>query len=296
MAPLSSKEICALIVTYNIDRRIFRVVDCIKKQVDHIVIVDNGSQQTTRKYLRRIQVRNPSLKIFWNRKNKGIAAALNQGISYISRLKYRWVLTLDHDSFAFPSMVKELIKGYHQIKEELPKIPIGILAPIPFDQNTRRSLVPLDWPGEFLERSMVISSGSLINIEAFKRVGGFREDFFVYHVDSEFCLRLIRQGYKIFLIKKAKLWHQEGNKIIKRFFWRTVTFYNYSPLAYYYIFRNGIYFARNYAPPEKKWIIQRMFKDLVRIILYDKQRIKSLKLSFKGIFDGWRGKLGQLNL
>jgi len=290
-------SICGLIITYDIDQIIFKVVDSIKNQVNKVLIIDNGSQKKeTLNYLKKIkEEEKEKVTIIFNSENKGIAAALNQGAKYALEKKFKWLLTLDHDSIALPNMVEELLKGYYFLKKSRAGIKIGILAPIPYDYNIKRVLVSLNWPGNICETSMVITSGSLINLEIFKKGIFFNKDFFIYYVDNEFCLRIIQKGYKIFLIKKAKLLHQEGNKQIKRFIHKKVSFSNYSPLAWYYIFRNGIYYIRKYHPPEKIPIIKKTFKDLIKIIFYDQQKIKSLKLSLKGLFDGWHGRLGKLD-
>jgi len=289
-------SICAVVVTYNIDKIIFKTVDSIKNQVGKVLIIDNGSQRReTQDYLEKIKKKEKDkVTIIFNSENKGIAAALNQGAKYALNHNFKWLLTLDHDSVASPNMVEELLKGYFFLKKSQPKTKVGILAPIPYDYNVKKALVSLNWPGNIHEAIMVITSGSLINVQIFKEGIFFNTDLFIYYVDNEFCLQIRRKGYKIFLVKEAKLLHQEGKKEIKRLIYRTVTYHGYAPLANYYIFRNGIYLLKNYSPPEKKWIIRRIIKDFIKILLYDKQRFKSLKFSWKGVLDGWRGRLGQL--
>ena len=287
-------SICGLIITYNVNKIIFKVVDSIKNQVNKVLIIDNGSQkEETRNYLKKIKEKE-KVTIIFNSENKGIAAALNQGAKYALKHNFKWLLTLDHDSVALPNMIEELLRGYYFLKKSQPKTKIGILAPIPYDYNVKKVLVSLNWPGNICETPMVITSGSLINLEIFKKGIFFNENFFIYYVDNEFCLRIRQKGYKIFLVKGAKLLHQEGKKETKRLIYRTVTYHGYTPLADYYIFRNGIYLLKNYSPPEKKLIIRRIIKDIIKILLYDKRRFKSLKFSWKGVLDGWRGRLGQL--
>ncbi len=50
---------------------------------------------------------------------------------------------------------------------------------------------------------LAISSGSLFNLPALKKIGWHNEDYFVDCVDYELCLRARRCGFKIGLIKNA---------------------------------------------------------------------------------------------
>ena len=73
------KNVCACIITYNIDEKINEVVNSIINQVDLVVIVDNASKSDTLEILKKLN-ENDKVHIIFNKVNNGIAIALNQGI------------------------------------------------------------------------------------------------------------------------------------------------------------------------------------------------------------------------
>ena len=62
-------------------------------------------------------------------------------------------------------------------------------------------------------------------------VGLCDPDYFIYHEDSDFCLRVKRAGYKVVYVPEAKLWHKGSSTVGKA-----------SYRGYYYISRNEIRF------------------------------------------------------
>lgn len=86
-------------------------------------------------------------------------------------------------------------------------------------------------------------------------------------------------------MKRAILLHAEGQKELKRILWRNVQFNNYSPIANYYIFRNGIFILKKYMRFDASFlsiIILRIAIDLVKIILYSHDKFNNLKQSSVG--------------
>jgi GT2 family glycosyltransferase len=64
----------------------------------------------------------------------------------------------------------------------------------------------------FEEKLVVITSGNLLKVSAFERIGGFREDLFIDSVDFDFCLRLKKSGYRIMRCNQAILYHSLGER------------------------------------------------------------------------------------
>lgn len=283
---------CAVVVTYEIGSKIFDCVGSVIDQVDEIVIVDNGSGSSTVAALRNLELRS-GVKIIYNPDNLGIACALNQGIEYAIEHGYRWILTLDHDSEATPGMVKKLLQGFLELGDR-----VGIVAARPFDRDTRRFVgIDLDQKEPYAFAKMpVISSGNLIDVGVFERIGFFNENLFVYYVDNEFCLRLLRNGLQIAVCCDAILLHSEGHKTPKRFLWKWVLYDQTSAKAKYYIARNGIFMVLKY-PRAMSFGYEhsrRVISDLFKIFLYDEQPWQKAGYVLRGIRDGIRGRYGAL--
>src|SRR4030095_6760554 len=94
-----ANHVCAVMVTYNGGAIVARSTKAIVEQVDHLIIVDNCSDENTLKRIEDIQRDlNPKVTMILNEQNRGIAAALNQGVKAALSKGFEWILTLDQDS------------------------------------------------------------------------------------------------------------------------------------------------------------------------------------------------------
>jgi len=297
-ANIVKSSVCAIIVTYCIGKDLLRCFDSIENQVDEVVIVDNGADKETVSVLTGLEKVHHNVKIFYNRENLGIATAQNIGVKYAIDKGYTWVLTLDHDSEATPKMVEKLLNVYQTLSRQHVNN-IGIIAANPFEMNIQEHLIPQKlFKGDCEVRQVdrVISSGSLINCHVFKQVGFFNESLFLYYVDDDFCLRCNNHQWKIYVCRSSVLLHREGNRELKKVLWRKCRLRNYGFHERYYISRNTIYMLRNYCKYRKFCyrITRRMCVDILKTILFDKNKSKLMCFTIKGVFDGIMGKYGKL--
>ena len=291
-------RICAVIVTYNIREAIHRCFDSIQNQVGHVVIVDNGSDEFTRRELNRLAA-SDSVTTILNERNEGIARAFNQAVQWARGEGFQWILTLDHDSEATPGMVDKLVQAYVTLQRQGIQN-VGVVGANPFDQNTQlfiRGYHLREGGGMPLEEGDVMSSGSLIQSRVFDVIGFFNEDLFVYYVDVDFCLRVGRGGFRVFVCPEAVLLHKEGSKERRKFFWRHAYYDHRGKHAWYYLTRNTIYMMKKHdlSPSYTYPMVRRICKDHVKILLYDKERFSVLWFSLKGLIDAFRGRFGPLN-
>ena len=59
---------------------------------------------------------------------------------------------------------------------------------------------------------MAIASGSLVKAEVFGVTGFFDEAMFIDYVDTDFCLRLQKNGFKILSVASVLLEHELGQR------------------------------------------------------------------------------------
>lgn len=290
-------QICAAIVTYNIGESLHRCVNAINNQVGHVLIVDNGSGEATRREFEKLAA-SDSVTLILNERNEGLARAYNQAVEWACSKGFQWILTLDHDSEATPGMIDELVRG-HDALQRAGIRNIAIMAASPFDLNSQQHLyypprenggLPL-WDGE------VISSGSLIRLGVFDIVGMFNEDLFIYFVDIDFCKRLVGAGFGAYICPEAVFLHQEGRKKRHKFLWIDRYYDHYGKAARYYITRNTIYVMRKLrlSRSDFKVLIRRLWTDHINILLFDKERLPILWFSLRGLVDGFRCKVGPMD-
>ena len=73
----------------------------------------------------------------------------------------------------------------------------------------------------------------LIKREVIENVGLMHEDYFLYYEELDWCERIRRAGYEIYVEPRAKVYHKESASVGLM-----------SPLKTYYLNRNRIYFMR----------------------------------------------------
>lgn len=290
-------RVCAVIVTYNIGEAIHSCFRAICNQVGHILIIDNGSRESTRQELEKLGA-SDAVTIILNPQNEGLAHAFNQAVQWAKDKEFRWILTLDHDSEATPGMVDKLVEAYTTLDHQGIHN-VGVVGANPFDRNVELFFQyhPRPNGGPPMEDEEVISSGSLIRLSVFDVIGPFNEDLFMYYVDTDFCMRLARGGFRVYVCPEAVLLHQEGSRRRRRFLWVNANYDHYGKIARYYLTRNTIYMIRNHPVSSEDiyWMLRRNCKDHAKILLFDRERFSILWYSVRGLLDGLRGKVGPLN-
>jgi rhamnosyltransferase len=300
--PHGFPPVACVMVTFEIGRAVLSVIEAILPQVDRVFIVDNGSGGETQVALRDIEVSHPEhVEVIRNGENLGIAAALNIGIRRAFEQGHAWILTLDHDSVAAPDMVENLFRTYDEVAESNP----GILSPTHIDGSTGRKyrypvfgrflfrhVTPTDHP---LSCSFCIGSGSLIPKRVFETAGLFLEEYFVYAVDTEFCRRVLRHGYSIFISEKATLVHREGGGRKADLGIVQLRTPDWSAGSLYYIFRNVIHDIRT--NPVFSWRVHEglfLARALITLLLANPPDRKTRWAAVRrGISEGIKGRLGK---
>ena len=64
--------------------------------------------------------------------------------------------------------------------------------------------------------TMVITSGSLLRIEAWDDCGRFDEALFIDYVDTDFCLKCLARGWQIAVSAGGRMTHQLGSRERRR--------------------------------------------------------------------------------
>lgn len=94
----NNPNFCVLIPTYNNERTLKRVIDGVLAQTQSIIIINDGSTDSTttilKDYVNLEQIQLP--------KNKGKGNALREGFKKATELQYDYAITIDSDGQHFP--------------------------------------------------------------------------------------------------------------------------------------------------------------------------------------------------
>lgn len=282
---LLNNDICAIIVSYDCDKNIINCINSIEKQVASIVVVDNGSSSSSKEVLEEIIKRG--INIIYNEDNMGIAYALNQGVTYAKEKKYKWVLTLDQDSTATEAMISKMLNVYSSL-DDYYKDKVVSIVPSHVEQSSYKESEAVNGSSSYEEILTDITSGNLVKLDVFDDIGYYNEKMFIDLVDHEFCLRLRSKGFVIIRVKDSILLHNLGNTNVRKLFSKTVYSTNHSPIRRYYITRNRNYIWNKYEEFYPEWVKhdkKSALKDFVIILLYEKSKLKKVKMILKGYLD-----------
>lgn len=305
-------RITSITVAFNSDPiRLARQLVALCDQVDKIIIVDNGSVPSVKSGLNQPEIAAmlanvPHIDFIALSENGGIASGFNVGVEAARKQGAEFVLLLDHDSVPAADMVSKLVAGYQQAAAES-ELPVAAVGPRIVDSRDAHEypFIRLGWFRNLHMRCAVslekliacdflISSGSLIAISAFDKIGGFDEALFIDSVDLEWCFRARNVEFLLFGVCEAKLDHRLGDH--RRVVLNKIFLVVHSPLRIYYITRNRILlYWRRHVP--LKWKLKdmlRMAAKFAAIMLFVAPRLEYLHMTLLAIRDGLANRGGRL--
>ena len=278
MEEIKHMDISAGIVIFNPDiNRLKENISAVIVQCAHVYLVDNGSNNIDEVKKLLNQYNHSKVSVLCNMENQGIAKALNQLASEAQKGGFDWILTLDQDSVAPSNIIEEFEKYTNNLNT-------GMLCPVICDRNKG---VVVEAKDNYKEIDECITSGSLLNIKAWRKIGGFDESMFIDGVDFDICYRLRKNGYKILCIQSVVLLHELGRIVYHRFIFWKVLVKNHSAFRKFYIARNTVYLARKEHTNIIKAILQNV-KHFLIVVCYEDDKWKKSKKILQGTIDGFK--------
>lgn len=282
-------RVCAVVVTYHPSPSILQNIRKAAVEFDGLVVVDNGSHTHELSPLRTLS-RELGFELVENAANVGIAEAMNQGVRWAKSQNYGWALLFDQDSGTSTGFVDAMLKAWHvhPQREKIacvypryahPLLGYTQLAPAATDGSTM-------W---------CMTSGALMPIWVFDRIGWFASDFFIDWVDVEYCFRMRKAGYLIIEAPEAVLLHDPGRSAPASFlgwrFWPS----HHSAARRYYMSRNRVVVLRKYFFTFPLCTAKAMYiglRDTAKCFLGETDRLQKLRSVFLGTWDGLIGNMG----
>jgi GT2 family glycosyltransferase len=251
-----------------------------------LYVVDNASSDDTLQGLSKYK--DPRIVLIPNQTNVGVAEGNNTGIRAALRDSCGLILLINNDTVFEADLLQKLVEGLqkHRCEMIVPKILFfdkpdtiwcaggyfsalrGTSGHFGFGKN-------VDDPRFDDSRAISYSPTCcmLIEHEVFDRIGLMDENYFVYHDDTDFCLRACRGGVRLFYLPSAQILHKVGSltglnsSFTIRFASRNHVYLilkHYSPLQVwfycsgYYIFNlwKYMFLLRS---PKSFWMAQRAF-------------------------------------
>ncbi len=219
-------SIAAVIPLYNGAKFIEQAIRSVLSQTlqpEELIVVDDGSTDEGASIVARLANENPVIRLL-HKPNGGQSSARNFGVRHA---KSNLIALLDQDDLWYANHLERLAGPFHRRRG----IPLGwVWSDLDEVDETgglisRRLLRRLDKNTAkttleqcLKENMFILPSASLIDREAFEKVGGFDERLSGYE-DDDFFLRLFRAGYdNVFLDEPLSQWriHRSSSSHLAR--------------------------------------------------------------------------------
>lgn len=216
---MSNIKVSINILNYNTFEKSRICIDsCLKqKGIDYVVIlIDNHSSDDSFQKLKEFY--GDRINYLENKENYGFAKGNNIGVDYCKNQGYRYTLLLNSDTELIGNnLVKKMVEVMESNND------CAVVAPTIFDVTSKgRFMHPNDSfylkllrYGKVIPKNIVISdeletmseahgSALLVDNDAFLKVGGFPEHYFMYGEEGCFAKKILWEGKRIYWWKNSE--------------------------------------------------------------------------------------------
>lgn len=261
----------------------------------NVVVVDNSNEAETSLHER---LRAEGMHLIFNRNRGGLAGAYNRGAECLLARNCDVLFLLDQDTEIDSSFFTGMMEAAAALGTEEfligPKIyEINLKKCMAVFPPEKRFPLPVRIDGKttgMIPTLCVISSGSAFSAAAYRRLGAFREDYFIECVDVEYSLRAASQNVPVYM--NAGVTIQQTTGKIERHGKLFTT--NHAAWRRYYGARNAVHCLRLY---RSRWSLHWLVMPIVLYwascaLLFDRDKLRKLAAIACGYCDGLLNRLG----
>ena len=218
--PVSTHMLTAVIVTYNSAKVLPTCMDALYRdpRVAHVVVSDNASADDTRALVR---AKFPAATLLAHARNLGFGVANNRALE---KVETPYALLTNPDAVLAPGAAAQLLAAAERYPDA------AIIAPLLTDAkgNPRASFKTNVFHRERHRGKFHAPEGDvcaeflsgavwLVRMDAWRALGGFDENIFLFHEDDDMCLRARAAGYGLVLAAAARAAHGQGQSSARSF-------------------------------------------------------------------------------
>lgn len=275
-------RLSATVTFYNPTREnienIFSYID----KVDRVYIIDNSSKSNE-----SMLPNNSKIVYKANLKNLGVASALNDAAKMAIEDKSDWLLTMDQDSKFTGNNLSKMI----DYLENNDCKNIGLISPWHvIKTGVKKSEKNIE---DVVE---VMTSGNIINLDAYQKIGGYKDWLFIDGIDFDYCMNLNVNGYKVRRLNYCELEHELGDIKIVKILGRNFVCSNHNYIRRYYMARNNHYIYDLYHddfPEYCEMILHGLDGQFRNILVFEKDKYRKLRNMKRGYKDYKKGIKGE---
>jgi len=217
-------KISIVILSWNTKKLLEACLKSLKNLGVEVIVVDNGSTDSSVEMLEKLKSDWPGLKTIFNKKNLGYGAGNNQGIKIA---KGDYILLLNSDTVVenkAPLRMAEFLSQNPSVGVVGCRLlnPDGTLqpsaGPFPSLGVVFVMLFLEHWLGYLVRNSFekarevdwVMGAALMFRREVLKKAGFMDEEIFMYMDEVEWCYRIKKAGFKVMFYPKAQIVHFFG--------------------------------------------------------------------------------------
>ena len=264
---------------------------------DAIVVIDNGSTDDTAGWL----AEQDDVTARELHASTGAPGGFQAGIDAALAAGHDWIWLIDDDCVPEPAALAELlaVSSGERIGGVVPTVRFGDHHEETGWRVGARGKEPVHDPATSEEVDWAPFAGLLLAADACRAVGSLRTDWFLWHADVEYCLRLRGHRWRLLVAPAARVWHPMPPDCVRRIAGREIRVADFAPWREYYDTRNLIALRRltagtEFHDPRPPW--RRAFGELARaaaVLATDPAGPRRILMRALGAIDGLRGHRGR---
>ena len=294
----------AVIVTYNRKELLSQNIEMLLKQtmtVDSIIIVDNCSSDGTYEYLKNCGWTTEPFLYLKTETNIGGAGGFYTGVKAAYEAGADWIVLMDDDGRMADEHTMEILyraarKLYDENRGERKLfvnalVQKGELLSFKIDHMYTVVEAMMAAKNGLIEGAANPFNGTLISRELVSDIGYPKKEFFIKGDEVDYKQRALDAGAYVGTVTEDKYIHPRPETVEKTVLGVKVPFFVEAPWKEYYAARNFTYMYKL-----QEWykgiLFELIFVKLLAVISLKCKKMETIKMLFKGVYDGWKGNLG----
>jgi rhamnosyltransferase len=283
-------KIAAVVILYHPSLDIISNIQSYYNYVDVIYVFDNSE---TKSFEQAKFSTLSKIRYYHDFQNKGIANRLNTACTQAVKEGFHWLLTMDQDTGFDEEAVKNYLRCFENFEGK------DNVAGFGTNFNKENVTGTADCHAKNIHR--IITSGMLLNLSLYEKIGGFDESLFIDLVDDEYCIAAKKLGYTLIQFSHIYMSHNLGEQVhrssIKSLFLIKKKKNIHAPLRCYYMYRNMLYIKKKYKG-SNIWLAENIkrivISHIIVCILYGRHTLEILKSLFRADKDFRNKKMGKI--
>lgn len=190
-----NKDITAIITSFKSEKKILNCIKSLGNDLK-IIVIENSNDA---KLKNKLETQYTNVNCILSNINLGYAKGNNFGLSFV-KTKYALIINPDAE------VDNQAINNFFLTAKNKPDF--AIIAP--FIQETRNNGSNEKENKGVYQVKSVKGFAMFLNLDQFKEIGYFDENFFIYFEEIDLCKRLVQKEKKIFLDTNIKIKHAGG--------------------------------------------------------------------------------------